>query len=87
MDDEGILPTEESAVVYRATIRESIAVLDGATPCIHCKGKGFIQRMSGRQECPDCSGTGDEDHPPIEDDDEESFNQFIENLRLRNLNE
>jgi hypothetical protein len=72
---------DKPAVIYRTTVRESLVSLEGGNPCPSCNGKGHHRKMSGKAPCFDCDSTGDANHPPYDDfEDEREFEEFINRL-------
>lgn len=72
---------DKSFIAYKATITESLLVLDGGNPCPSCSGKGYHRKMSGKAPCFKCDSTGDANHPPYDDSkDEREFEEFLKRL-------
>lgn len=72
---------DKPTVIYRTTVTESLLSLEGGNPCPSCKGKGYHRKMSGKSPCFDCDSTGDANHPPYDDsEDEREFEEFITRL-------
>lgn len=87
-EGDTLIIEKETFCVYRCTIDTPLRVLEGVNPCPSCKGRGFIRKMSGKAPCFNCDSTGDANHPPYDDsEDEEEFKRFIDRLTKRTKNE